>query len=167
MRRRFFKCLQNVVCHRWKEVSDAFSNEYFVIIPELDAHTQEEASEFISVDDEAVKIRDYLQENGIRYTPAELAEQLNQKGLVRNKGKQWSASSVSVYMSGAGIKTKTHYYTELGYLTGSELCKKVGISHAALTERYHRGWYEGLCVKVTDHLIMYHPDAINVRKKPN
>ena len=25
----------------WKEVSDAFSNEYFVIIPELDAHTQE------------------------------------------------------------------------------------------------------------------------------
>ena len=113
------------------------------------------------------KIRDYLQENGIRYTPAELAEQLNQKGLFRNKGKQWSASSVSVYMSGAGIKTKTHYYTELGYLTGSELCKKVGISHAALTERYHRGWYEGLCVKVTDHLIMYHPDAINVRKKPN
>ena len=48
----------------WKEVSDAFSNEYFVIIPELDAHTQEEASEFISVDDEAVKIRDYLQKNG-------------------------------------------------------------------------------------------------------
>ena len=45
----------------WKEVSDAFSNEYFVIIPELDAHTQEEASEFISVDDEAVKICDYLQ----------------------------------------------------------------------------------------------------------
>ena len=48
----------------WKEVSDAFSNEYFVIIPELVAHTQEEASEFISVDDEAVKIRDYLQKNG-------------------------------------------------------------------------------------------------------
>jgi pimeloyl-ACP methyl ester carboxylesterase len=48
----------------WKEVSDAFSNEYYVIIPELDAHTQEEASEFISVDDEAVKIRDYLQKNG-------------------------------------------------------------------------------------------------------
>ena len=51
----------------WKEVSDAFSNEYFVIIPELDAHTQEEASEFISVDDEAVKIRDYLQKNFFDY----------------------------------------------------------------------------------------------------
>ncbi len=48
----------------WKEVSDAFSDEYYVIIPELDAHTQEETSEFISVDDEAAKICEYLCKNG-------------------------------------------------------------------------------------------------------
>lgn len=48
----------------WKDVSDAFADEYYVVIPELDAHTQGEASEFLSVEDEAVKICDYLIENG-------------------------------------------------------------------------------------------------------
>ena len=48
----------------WKDVSDAFADEYYVVIPELDAHTQGETSEFLSVEDEAAKICDYLIENG-------------------------------------------------------------------------------------------------------
>ena len=48
----------------WKDVSDSFAGEYYVIIPELDAHTQGEASEFLSVEDEAMKICDYLTQSG-------------------------------------------------------------------------------------------------------
>ena len=40
----------------WMDVANAFSEEYYVVIPELDAHTQEEPSHFISVEDEAAKI---------------------------------------------------------------------------------------------------------------
>ena len=47
----------------WRDVADAFSEEYHVVIPELDAHTQEEASDFVSVEDEAGKIREYLVTN--------------------------------------------------------------------------------------------------------
>ena len=47
----------------WQDVADAFSKEYYVVIPELDAHTQGEASDFISVEDEARKIHDYLIQN--------------------------------------------------------------------------------------------------------
>ena len=47
----------------WQDVANAFSEEYYVVIPELDAHTQGEASDFISVEDEARKIHDYLIQN--------------------------------------------------------------------------------------------------------
>ena len=47
----------------WMDVANAFSEEYYVVIPELDAHTQEEPSHFISVEDEAAKIHDYLIQN--------------------------------------------------------------------------------------------------------
>ena len=47
----------------WMDVANAFSEEYYVVIPELDAHTQEEPSHFISVEDEAAKIYDYLIQN--------------------------------------------------------------------------------------------------------
>lgn len=47
----------------WQDVADAFSEEYYVVIPELDAHIQGEASDFISVEDESRKIHDYLIQN--------------------------------------------------------------------------------------------------------
>ena len=47
----------------WQDVSEEFSEEYYIVIPELDAHTQGESSSFISVEDEAQKIHDYLTEN--------------------------------------------------------------------------------------------------------
>ena len=47
----------------WQDVAEAFSEEYHVVIPELDAHTQEKASDFVSVEDEAEKIREYVAQN--------------------------------------------------------------------------------------------------------
>ena len=47
----------------WQDVSEEFSEKYYIVIPELDAHTQGESSSFISVEDEAQKIHDYLTEN--------------------------------------------------------------------------------------------------------
>lgn len=44
----------------WQKAADAFSEEYFVIVPELDAHTEEESSRFESVENEAEQIRDYF-----------------------------------------------------------------------------------------------------------
>ena len=47
----------------WEDAADFFSREYYVIVPELDAHTEEETSSFISLENEAEKIRKYVIEN--------------------------------------------------------------------------------------------------------
>lgn len=47
----------------WQEQIDYFSGEYFVIVPALDGHIEEEASEYKSVSDEADMIADYVIEN--------------------------------------------------------------------------------------------------------
>ena len=44
----------------WEEAAEHFSKECYVIVPELDAHTEEETSTFVSVDDEAKAIREYV-----------------------------------------------------------------------------------------------------------
>lgn len=43
----------------WEDAAEHFSKEYHVIVPELDGHTEEETSHFLSVEDEAEKIRRY------------------------------------------------------------------------------------------------------------
>ncbi len=47
----------------WDTAARHFSGDHYVIVPELDAHTLENASEFLSVEDEVKKIRQYLIEN--------------------------------------------------------------------------------------------------------
>lgn len=47
----------------WQEQIDYFSEKCFVIVPALDGHIEEEASEFKSVSDEADKIARYVMEN--------------------------------------------------------------------------------------------------------
>ena len=44
----------------WEDAAEYFSKDYYVVIPELDGHTEEEVSEFISVEEEAEQIRRYL-----------------------------------------------------------------------------------------------------------
>lgn len=44
----------------WEDAADFFCGDYYVVIPELDGHTENEISEFISVKDEAEQIRQYL-----------------------------------------------------------------------------------------------------------
>ena len=44
----------------WDEAIAHFSKEYYVIVPELDAHTLEQKSKFDSVEKEAEILRDYL-----------------------------------------------------------------------------------------------------------
>ena len=43
----------------WKPMIDYFSKDYYVIVPALDGHVEEEESEFISIEDEAAQIEDY------------------------------------------------------------------------------------------------------------
>ena len=47
----------------WEERAEYFSKKYYVLVPELDGHTENETSEFISVEDEAEKIVNYCLEN--------------------------------------------------------------------------------------------------------
>ena len=44
----------------WNRVVQEFAGSNYVIVPELDAHTEDETSTFISVRDEAQKITDYI-----------------------------------------------------------------------------------------------------------
>ncbi len=44
----------------WEEAIDHFSPDYYVIVPELDAHTEEAPSRFESIEREAQTIEDYL-----------------------------------------------------------------------------------------------------------
>ena len=44
----------------WEEAAEHFSKEYYVVVPELDAHTEEETSAFVSVEEEADRIREYV-----------------------------------------------------------------------------------------------------------
>lgn len=47
----------------WEPVIEKFRKEYYVIVPELDAHTEDEASDFRSVEEEAERIAEYINEN--------------------------------------------------------------------------------------------------------
>lgn len=44
----------------WNKAAGMFSGGYYVVVPELDGHTEDDASRFISVDDEVSKIRSYI-----------------------------------------------------------------------------------------------------------
>ena len=47
----------------WKSAAERLSEDYYLIIPELDAHTEDEPSFFVSVEEEADKIKEYVMEN--------------------------------------------------------------------------------------------------------
>lgn len=47
----------------WEDAAAYFSKEYYVIVPELDGHTETEKSSFVSVEEEAEAIRKYVIEN--------------------------------------------------------------------------------------------------------
>jgi len=44
----------------WNRAMQVYSEGHYVIVPELDGHTEEEISTFISVEDEAKKLEDYI-----------------------------------------------------------------------------------------------------------
>ena len=44
----------------WNDAIERFKEKYYVVVPELDGHTQSEKSAFISVDEEAAKITEYI-----------------------------------------------------------------------------------------------------------
>lgn len=44
----------------WQQAVDAFSDEFYVVVPELDAHTEDEPSKFETIEKEAEQIRQYL-----------------------------------------------------------------------------------------------------------
>ena len=44
----------------WNMAVQAYAGEHYVIVPELDGHTEDEASTFISVDDEVKKLEGFI-----------------------------------------------------------------------------------------------------------
>ncbi|MCH5206955.1 MAG: alpha/beta hydrolase [Oscillospiraceae bacterium] len=44
----------------WERQIEFFKEKYFVVVPALDGHIEEQASEYLSVDDEAEKIENYI-----------------------------------------------------------------------------------------------------------
>ena len=47
----------------WQEAIDYFRKNFYVVVPELDAHTQNEVSRYKSVEDEAAQIGKYIKDN--------------------------------------------------------------------------------------------------------
>lgn len=47
----------------WQDAIEYFKKDYYVVVPELDAHTQNEVSRFESVEEEADKIKEYIRKN--------------------------------------------------------------------------------------------------------
>lgn len=47
----------------WEDAAEYFSKEYYVVIPELDGHTEQNSSEFVSVEKEAEKLAEYIRKN--------------------------------------------------------------------------------------------------------
>lgn len=47
----------------WEDAAEYFSGEYFVVVPELDAHTEDKQTRFCSVEDEADQVAAYALEN--------------------------------------------------------------------------------------------------------
>ena len=47
----------------WEDAAEFFEGEYFVVVPELDAHTEEKPTRFCSVEDEADQIAAYTREH--------------------------------------------------------------------------------------------------------
>ena len=47
----------------WEDAASVLSKEYYVVVPELDAHTEDKPSRFSSVEKEAEQIRDYIVQN--------------------------------------------------------------------------------------------------------
>ena len=47
----------------WQDTIEYFKKDYYVVVPELDAHTQNEVSRFKSVEDEAAQIIKYIKDN--------------------------------------------------------------------------------------------------------
>lgn len=47
----------------WNEAIEFFKKDYYVVVPELDAHTQHEVSRYTSVEDEAAQIIKYIKDN--------------------------------------------------------------------------------------------------------
>ncbi len=47
----------------WEPIIDHYSKSYYVIVPELDSHTQDAPTEFISAEQEAEQIKAYLLDN--------------------------------------------------------------------------------------------------------
>ena len=46
----------------WNKAAEEFSGTHYVIVPELDGHTENEKSTVISIEDEAQKITEYIRE---------------------------------------------------------------------------------------------------------
>lgn len=44
----------------WSKAAETFSEKYYVVVPELDAHTEDVKSRFVSMEDEAQKIKEYI-----------------------------------------------------------------------------------------------------------
>ena len=44
----------------WNKAVQEYAGEHYVIVPELDGHTEDEASTFISVDDEVKKLEVFI-----------------------------------------------------------------------------------------------------------
>ena len=59
--------IHGVICpwQIWDDVAAHYQNDYRVIVVELDGHTQDAPTEFVSVGQEAQRIEDWLLENGM------------------------------------------------------------------------------------------------------
>ena len=62
--------IHGVICpwQIWDDVAAHYQNDYRVIVVELDGHTQDAPTEFVSVAQEARRIEDWLLENGLGET---------------------------------------------------------------------------------------------------
>lgn len=105
------------------------------------------------------RVKSHLEAHGTEFTPSELADQLNSRGLYRTNGNEWTGHAVRQYMSNAGIENRRQHYRSMGWLTTSELAEAVGISKPSIDARVKRGVYDGMWVMATDKTKLFSPEA--------
>lgn len=107
----------------WNEAVEHYSDKYFVIVPELDGHTQDAPSEFISIQEEAAHIEEWLRTENI--TQLDVLCGLSMGGGVA--AKLWENGNVKI----------NHLV-----LDGAPLTKAGG-----MTTRFITGFYAGIVRK--------------------
>lgn len=139
----------------WTDMIKAFEQRYYVIVPELDAHTEDKVSSFDSVEDEAVKIAEYLLDNDL--TEIDTVCGMSMGGAIAYT--MWELGTVGIknlVLDGAPLKPMPAVAEKFMTMSYNSILKKAAKRDEKTLERCRRDFlperYISDFLKVTDNM---------------